>query len=55
MNFEFHPMNFVSSLEYLAKGMIGIFIVTAVIIIGIWLLNFATAPDKNIFKDKFNK
>ncbi len=52
---SFNVDGFLKMLPYMALGMIGIFIVTAVIIAGIWLLNFATDPDKNIFKDKFNK
>ena len=39
MNFEFNPMNFVSSLAYLAKGMIGIMVVMGVIILTTVLLN----------------
>ena len=37
MNFE--PMNFIKSLEYLAKGMIGILIVMGAIILVTALLN----------------
>ena len=35
----FEPMNFVTSLEYLAKGMIGIMVVMGVIILSTLLLN----------------
>ena len=46
MNFEFHPMNFVSSLEYLAKGMIGIMVVMSVIILTTVLLNKLSTKKK---------
>ena len=35
----FEPMNFVTSLEYLAKGMLGILVVMGVIILVTALLN----------------
>ena len=46
MNFEFNPMNFVSSLEYLAKGMLGIMVVMGVIILVTMLLNKISAKKK---------
>ena len=39
MNFTFTPANFVSSLEYMGMGMLGIFVVTLVIIGVVTLLN----------------
>ena len=42
MNFE--PMNFVSSLEYLAVGMISIFVVIGVIVLVTVLLNKIFSP-----------
>ena len=46
MNFEFNPMNFVSSLEYLAKGMLGIMVVMGVIILVTMLLNKISTKKK---------
>ena len=46
MNLEFHPMNFVTSLEYLAKGMIGIMVVMGVIILVTVLLNKLSTKGK---------
>lgn len=36
---EFNPMNFVSNLSYMLKGMIGIFVVIGIIILITVLLN----------------
>ncbi len=47
MNFQ----AFLESLGYMGMGMLGIFIVTAVIILCIKLLNTVTSPKKND-KDK---
>ncbi len=47
----FEPMNFVSSLEYLAKGMVGILVVMGVIILTTVLLN-AVASRKKKSKDE---
>ena len=44
MNFE--PMNFVTSLAYLAKGMIGILVVMGVIILTTMLLNKLSTKKK---------
>ncbi len=44
MNFE--PMNFVTSLEYLAKGMLGIMVVMGVIILVTALLNKISAKKR---------
>jgi hypothetical protein len=44
MNFE--PMNFVTSLAYLAKGMIGILVVMGAIILVTVLLNKLSAKKK---------
>ena len=46
MNFEFNPMNFVTSLEYLAKGMLGIMVVMGVIILTTVLLNKISTKKK---------
>ena len=46
MNFEFHPMNFVYSLEYLGKGMLGILVVMGVIILVTMLLNKLSSKKK---------
>jgi hypothetical protein len=44
MNFE--PMNFVTSLAYLAKGMIGIMVVMGAIILVTMLLNKISSKKK---------
>jgi hypothetical protein len=44
MNFE--PMNFVKSLEHLAKGMIGILVVMGAIILVTMLLNKVSSKKK---------
>ena len=44
MNFE--PMNFIKSLEHLAKGMIGILIVMGAIILATVLLNKLSSNKK---------
>ena len=44
MNFE--PMNFIKSLEYLAKGMIGILVVMGAIILVTVLLNKISSKKK---------
>jgi len=43
---EFNPQNFVDSLQYMGKGMLGIFAVMGVIILSIVLLGyiFGRAP-----------
>ena len=43
MNFYFEPMNFVTNLQYMGLGMIGIFAVIGVIILVTAALNKATA------------
>lgn len=43
---------FLATLPIMAKGLIGIFTVTAIIILSIFLLNKCTAPRKNKKKDK---
>ncbi len=50
MNFNIN--GFFEVLPKMGLGMLGIFIVTAVIIAFIWLLNFATNPEKNVFNKK---
>lgn len=45
MNINFHPMGFVDNLVYMGKGMLGIFIVIAIIIIAVYLL--AKVGNKN--------
>ena len=41
-NFVFEPMNFIVNLKYMAVGMLGIFLVIAVIILITMLLNKVT-------------
>lgn len=43
----FEPMNFVNSLQYLVKGMVGIFVVMGVIILTTVILNAITSRKKN--------
>ena len=38
MNMQFNPMNFINNLSYMGKGMLGIFIVIAIIIVAVYLL-----------------
>lgn len=42
----FEPMNFVTSLEYLGKGMLGILVVMGVIILVTMLLNKLSSKKK---------
>ena len=44
MNFIFEPMQFVNNLGYMGKGMLGIFVVTAVVVMVVNALN--SLPDK---------
>lgn len=39
MNIQFNPMNFINNLHYMGKGMLGIFIVIAIIIVAVYLLS----------------
>lgn len=39
MNINFNPMGFVDTLEYMGKGMLGIFIVIGIVIVSITLLS----------------
>lgn len=45
MNFQFNPMNFVTNLSYMAKGMIGIFAVIGIIVVVTVLLNKITTKN----------
>ncbi len=47
LNIDIDWQRFGKSFEYMGKGMLGIFIVIAIIIVGITLLNKATSPKKN--------
>ena len=40
---NFMPMNFISSLGYMIRGMFGIFVVIAIIIAAVMILNKVTA------------
>ena len=42
--FEINVENFLTSLPILGKGMLGIFIVTAVIVLAVYALNFTFKP-----------
>lgn len=42
----FEPMNFVSNLGYMATGMIGIFVVIAIIIVATTVINKITSKNK---------
>ncbi len=48
--FDITPENFINSLPIMGKGMLGIFIVMAIIIGCVALLNFATSPDRKAKK-----
>lgn len=43
---------FLNTLQYMGLGMLGIFIVTAIMIAGIAVLNLATAPRKKDEEEK---
>lgn len=38
---EFHPENFLDALPILGKGMLAIFLVIGILILGVYLLNLA--------------
>jgi len=46
-NFTFTPANFVSSLQYMGMGMLGIFVVIGAIILVTVALNKFTSPKKD--------
>ena len=48
----FEPMNFVTNLAYLAKGMLGIFVVIGLIVITTVILNHVTSSSKKKKKSK---
>lgn len=39
MNTFFKPMNFITNLKYMGMGMLGIFIVIAIIILSVYILS----------------
>ena len=39
---EFNPMNFISSLKYMGVGMLGVFMIIAIIITATYLIGYAT-------------
>ncbi len=39
MNLTFEPMNFINNLSYMGLGMLGIFVVIAILIISVMLLS----------------
>ena len=41
---KFTTENVLKALEYMGKGMLGIFIVIAILVLGVTLLNKATSP-----------
>ena len=47
LNLDINWQRFGQSFEYMGKGMLGIFIVIAILVVGITLLNKATSPKKN--------
>ncbi len=49
---EFNPMNFIETLPYLGKGMLGIFVVMGVIIVSTVILNRASSGKKEDETDK---
>ena len=42
MDFEFLPMNFVNNLKYMGIGMLGVFMIVAVIMISTYLISYVT-------------
>ena len=47
---EFNPMNFISSLKYMGVGMLGVFMIIAIIISATYLIGYTTG--KNTDNDK---
>lgn len=47
--------NFLKSFEYMGKGMLGIFIVVSILVLGVNLLNKATTPKEKNKENDSNK
>lgn len=47
---EFNPMNFIHSLKYMGVGMLGVFMIIAIIISATYLIGYTTG--KNTDNDK---
>jgi len=43
MEFTFIPMNFVNNLKYMGIGMLGVFMIVAIIMAGTYLVSYATS------------
>ena len=43
-NFIFEPMNFVSSLKWMGIGMLGVFMIVAIIMAATYVIGSATSP-----------
>ena len=43
-NFVFEPMNFVSSLKWMGIGMLGVFMIVAIIMAATYVIGAATTP-----------
>ena len=41
--FEFNPMNFITNLKWMGIGMLGVFIIIAIIIVATIVINAATS------------
>ena len=42
MDFKFTPMNFIDNLKYMGIGMLGVFMIVAVIMISTYLISYVT-------------
>ena len=42
MDFDFIPMNFVDNLKYMGIGMLGVFMIVAVIMIATYVISYVT-------------
>ena len=40
--FEFNPMNFITNLKYMGVGMLGVFMIVAIIIASTYLIGYCT-------------
>lgn len=51
----FEPINFVNNLKYMGIGMLGVFMIVAVIVAATYVINYATSKRKNKKTDNEQK
>ena len=44
MDFKFAPMNFIDNLKYMGIGMLGVFMIVAIIMAATYIIGAATTP-----------